>query len=142
MKDNNRRGSTLVECVVAAGMVLAMLMVAAPTVVRVGRIWKQTTHHQLACDELNAQLDRLIALPSEQRESAIKSLAVDDAVAEVLHDARLVATVTADDVGKRIELTIDWERVGDPPPIKLTGWITPFAEESENESAEPTEDAS
>lgn len=121
-----RNGSMLVECVVAAGLVVAMLAVAAPTVVRVGRIWKQTTHHQLACNELDAQMDQLIAMSPERRAVAVKNLVVDEAVADVLDDAQLVATISSGPDGQRIELSIDWSRLGDPPPIKLTGWVDPL----------------
>ncbi|MEL6110129.1 MAG: hypothetical protein AAFU85_29295, partial [Planctomycetota bacterium] len=92
---------------------------------------------QLATDELNGQMDRLLMLPSAERDEAIDSLKVSSSVAAILDGATLDAALFSDTDGKRIELSMDWDRVGDPPPITLTAWIAPLPEPDE----EPTEAA-
>lgn len=122
---------------VAATLVVAMLSVAAPMVVRTARIWKQTQHVQLAMDELSTQMDRLIAMPAEIREVAIEEIAVSPEVSGVLNSAKLMASRVNDDDGDRIELAINWQRVGNPPPVRLTAWIGSVPESGNDE--EPTE---
>ncbi|MCA9141078.1 MAG: hypothetical protein KDB00_30115, partial [Planctomycetales bacterium] len=114
-----RGGVALLETLIAAGAVLAMLGVAAPLLIRSAHVWKQTQHHQFAVDELSGQMDRLIEMSSQERSDAIGRLSVSPAVLDVLHDATLVGKLVSDGDGTRIELAINWQRVGDPQPIEL-----------------------
>ena len=140
---NRRNALVLLETLIAAGVTLVMLSVAVPMVIRSARIWKQTRHQQVAADELSGQLDRLIAMPAEPRRQAIEQLTVSPAIAEVLHDATIEGTLINDDDGKRIELTLQWTRAGDPLPVKLVAWIDPLptssAESSSPDDAEPAD---
>jgi hypothetical protein len=123
----SRTGLVLLETVIAATIVLAMLSIAAPLVIRSARIWKQTRHVQFAADELSAQMDRLIAMPADDRIQALSRLSVSPASREVLHEATLEGLLMDDENGKRIRLSIDWQRGGDRMPITLLAWIHPFA---------------
>lgn len=119
-------GVALLETLIAAGVVVAMLSVAAPLVIRSARIWKQTQHYQFATDELSGQMDRLIALPANERDAALESLTVAPQVLDVLHNAKLSGKRISDQDGQRIELSLDWPRVGDALPITLVAWIDPL----------------
>jgi len=129
-KPHMRNGLVLLETVVAAVLVLAMLSVAAPIVIRSARIWKQTRHYQFAGDELSGQMDRLIAMPTDARTKALEELSVSPEIHDVLHRATLDGKLVADADGKRIELSINWERIGDPTPITLVAWIDPLSDRS------------
>ncbi|WP_182868998.1 type IV pilus modification PilV family protein [Rhodopirellula sp. JC639] len=122
------KGLVLLETLIAAGVTLVMLSVAVPMVIRSARIWKQTQHQQFAADELQGQMDRLIAMPSQQRARALENLTLSPEIQNVLYDARIEAATIDDQDGKRIELSIDWTRVGAPPPVRLVAWINPFPE--------------
>ncbi|MCS7468851.1 hypothetical protein NZK35_19540 [Stieleria sp. ICT_E10.1] len=137
-KRNRRNGLVLLETLIAAGVTLVMLSVAVPMVIRSARIWKQTRHQQVAADELSGQLDRLIAMPAESRRQAMEQLTVSPAIAEVLHDATIDATLVNDDDGKRIEMSLQWTRAGDPLPVTLVAWIDPLPTTS-SESPSPDE---
>ncbi|WP_372895405.1 hypothetical protein [Stieleria sp.] len=135
---DRRNALVLLETLIAAGVTLVMLSVAVPMVIRSARIWKQTRHQQLAADELSGQLDRLIAMPAEPRRQAIEQLSVSPAIADVLHDATIEGTLVDDDDGKRIELSLQWTRAGDPLPVTLVAWIDPLSTTSA-ESSSPNE---
>lgn len=127
----SRRGLVLLEVVIAAGLVLTLMAVATPVVFQTSRIWKQTRNHQLALDELNGQMDHLLMLSAAEREAALESLEVSSTVAAILEEATLEADLISDSDGKRIELSIDWDRIGDPPPLTLTAWVAPLPEASD-----------
>ncbi|MCO8124227.1 hypothetical protein NHH03_20965 [Stieleria sp. TO1_6] len=132
------RGVVLLETVVACVLVLALISVAAPMVVRAGRIWKQTRHFQIATDELSGQLDRLLALPAAQRQLAIDQLQVSNEIADVLHDASLQATIIKHEQSTQLQLSIDWQRIGDPPPVRLVAWIDPLPDAPPETPPEPS----
>lgn len=132
-KRASRKGLVLLETIVAASMVMAMLVVATPMVIRSARIWKQTRHYQFAGDELAGQMDRLIAMPADARAEALGELTVSTQVQAVLHEATLEGTMLQDDNGKRIELSINWKRVGTPKPVTLVAWIDPLPDSTPNQ---------
>ena len=129
-----RNGVSTIECFVAATLVLSILGFVSPLVVRSARIWKQTRHYQFAVDELAGQMDRLVAMTDAERSEQIEQLRVSDAVGEVSDDARLVADIIDDNDGRRIELSIHWNRIGDPPPVRLVAWIDPNASDVDGAS--------
>ena len=130
-----RRGAVLLEVVVAAGLVVTGLAIATPIVFQTSKIWKQTRHHQIALDELNAQMDRLIMESGDEREASLKDLRVSPSTAEILFEASLTADLVSDSQGQRIELALDWKRIGDPPPVRLIAWINPLPEDAADEDA-------
>ncbi|QDV46999.1 hypothetical protein Enr13x_69080 [Stieleria neptunia] len=140
-KRDRRNGLVLLETLIAAGVTLVMLSVAVPMVIRSARIWKQTRHQQVAADELSGQMDRLIAMSAEPRRQALEELTVSPVIAEVLHDATIDGTLVNDEHGKRIELSIQWTRAGDPLPVRLVAWVDPMPTTSA-ESPSPGDAAS
>ena len=120
-----KRGLALLEVLVAAGLVLTLLTVTTPVVLHVSRVWKQVRHTQLAHDELAATLDYLLALPTDQRSQRLGQLQVSDEVKNVLVDAALTVEQVDDQDGLRLIVKLDWQRIGDPPPVQLIGWIRP-----------------
>lgn len=136
LSHRSRRALVLLETIVAALLVLALLSVAAPMIVQSARIWKQTRHYQFAGDELSGQMDRLIAMPAPARMEALEELSVSPEVSNVLHDAMLTGNVVQDDDGKRIELTITWEQAVSGPSVKLVAWILPIEQSNQNGESE------
>ena len=134
-RSSRRRGGVLMEVLVAAGLVMTLLTVATPTVFHISRVWKHTRHVQLAHDELNAQLDRLVAMDDEARATAIDKLQVSPEIAAVLEDAALTCRRRDDASGDRLALSINWKRLGDPPPLTLVAWIRPLAASPEDSGA-------
>lgn len=121
----NRTGAALLDAVVAAGLVMVTVSVAAPMVVQSARIWKQTRNFQIACDELAGHMDHLISMPSDLRGEALQTLTVDPSLSELLDGVSINGKLSEQDDETRLELSINWKRIGDPPPVILVGWVKP-----------------
>ena len=132
-----RNGSMMTEVVVAAGLLAAAFSVTAPLVVTSGRMWQQTRHQQLAMDELSNQMERLLVISEEQQAEALQQLAVSEQLAEVLVDARLTSEIIDDDDGKRLVLSMTWDRGVEALPLRLVGWLDAgLAEAAKTENGE------
>ncbi|QDS86865.1 hypothetical protein EC9_10400 [Rosistilla ulvae] len=118
-----RGGGSMIELVVSATLLVALIGTFAPMSLSAGRLWQQTRHHQLALDELSNHLDRLLALPEDQRNAEIESLEPSAAAQAALPDARLTAVEVSDGDGVRLTIQIDWQRQTPAQPLSLTGWI-------------------
>lgn len=123
----SRNGAALLDAVVAASLVMLTMAIATPTVVRSARIWKQTRNFQIACDELAGRMDLLVAMPSEQRAEALAQLSVRPEVSALLPSVKIEGRLIESEDDTRLELSIDWQRIGNPPPVTLVSWIKPFS---------------
>lgn len=121
-----RNGAALLDAVVAASLVMLTIAIATPTVVRSARVWKQTRNFQMACDELAGQMDRLIAMPSDLRSEALEQLSVRPELSTLLPNAKLAGRLIESQEDTRLELSINWQRTGNPPPVTLVAWVNPI----------------
>ncbi len=92
---SKRRGSTLVELIVAAGLLIALMSILSPLSTRLGRLWHQSRHYQLALDEVNNQLEQLTTLSPEERDTKLQQLQVSESLSNVFPEAKLSAEVTS-----------------------------------------------
>ncbi|WP_145092674.1 PB1 domain-containing protein [Rosistilla carotiformis] len=113
----------MIELVVSATLLVALIGTFAPMSLSSGRMWQQTRHHQLALDELSNQMDRLLALPEDQRGAELDLLEPSAAVQAALPEASLTAAEVSDEDGTRLTVAIDWQRPTPSQPLSLTGWI-------------------
>ena len=127
IKTRHRRGFTLTELIVSATLLMATVAMIAPTSFRNGRLWIDVRQRTVAIDEMTNQVEYLIALDDDAREAAIAELQVSPHAASVLRNATFTAEEKVDENGRRIELSLNWDRLGDPDPIVLVGWIDPLA---------------
>lgn len=125
----NRNGSTLTELVVGAALTVTAMSVIAPLAIRCGRMRQETRHQLLVMDELSNQLERLTSIPAQQRDAALAELTPSESLKSALPSAELTAEPIRDSQGERIVLSLDWDRLGDPPPVSLVGWIDPLSTE-------------
>lgn len=118
-----RRGSLLSEVIVAATILAVAVGVVGKASFKFRKLWNDTRHFQLASDELGNQMRRLRLLDRESAQSQIQSLEIDETVAAILPEAQLQGRVVDDELGVRIVLTINWQRIGEPKPVELIGWL-------------------
>lgn len=123
------RGAIITELVVAATLLVTAISILGALAVRTGRLWQDTRHYQLATQELVNQLERLTALDDESREATLAELIVTPAVGESLPGATLTASEISDADGKRILLTIQWDRPSRTKGLSMVGWVSGTAEE-------------
>jgi hypothetical protein len=126
-----RRGTTLVECIVAASILSVAIGTVTMAVFRIGRIWTDTGHYRIALQEVSNQLESLTQLPPDQVQSAIASLAVSPAVGRSLVDAKLSGELVQDEFGDRVKLTLNLGDGRVVRPIHMTAWLVePMTEDS------------
>jgi hypothetical protein len=126
----------LIEVFVALTLVTTMLSLAAPLVVRLGRMSVAHRHYRIALDELTNQLDRLTALPTNEVPTAIQELSPSPFAIARLPGVKLGAQLNAADIGQRLTLTITWDELErDQAPLTLAAWI---AAQAVPLAAEPT----
>jgi hypothetical protein len=118
-----RRGAVLSEALVSAAILLAGIGIVARSQSNLTRLWGDTRHFQLATDELCNQLDRLTRLPKEKLSESLRELQVSSQIAAVLPECRIEGRLIEDPMGSRVQLSIDWKRVGTGKPLELTGWL-------------------
>ena len=123
-----RQGATVLELLVAAVLLIALISIVAPLTVRAGRLWQESRTYRLAINELANELDRLSLLDDQARSAALSNWQLSPALAHALPDAKLTGETLDDEHGKRLKLSINWKRIGDPAPLTLIGWIVPPAE--------------
>jgi hypothetical protein len=137
-----RRGAILSEALVSAAILLAGIGIVARSHSNLRRLWGDTRHFQLATDELCNQLDRLTLMPKDQLEDSLRQLQVSPEIAAVLPECRIAGTLIEDPLGSRLQLKIDWKRVGTGKPLELTGWLQstdqPTVDQSASDASKPT----
>ena len=156
----DRRGVSAIEMLVAAVLLMTVMSFATTLMFRINRVWSAIGQHRVAAMELSNQLEQLTRLSRDEVALAIKNLQPSDSCRRTLSEPLLVGTVSADALGTRIELQLNWQRLPPGSPLILSGWLTssptapadasqstalptpnlPSAVSPETESTEPHED--
>ena len=124
MLDRNRiRGFTNIEVLVSSALVLAAIGTLTSLVPRLGNVWRVSRNDQLATHELANQLEVLTAIPEPQLRQALESLQVSSELMNSLPNALLRHKLLDDENGRRIVLSIEWDRVADAKPISMVAWL-------------------
>ncbi len=119
-----RRGTTLVECIVAASILSVAIGTVTTAVFRIGRIWTDTGHYRIALQEVSNHLEALTQLSPAQVQPVIETLTVSSAVAQSLFDAKLSGELVQDEFGDRVNLELIWRDGRAIRPIRMTAWLT------------------
>ncbi|QEG34667.1 type IV pilus modification PilV family protein [Bythopirellula goksoeyrii] len=120
-----RHGITMTELLVAATLLIGAMSFAGPLAVRSGRLQQDARHYQSALEEVSNQLERLTALEDEERERALADLTPSPIAQASLPNPQLSAETIDDFDGLRLVIRIQWDRLGQPKPLELVGWIEP-----------------
>ncbi|TWT75409.1 hypothetical protein [Allorhodopirellula solitaria] len=120
---DRRQGITMIECVVAASILLVAMSTVTTMAVRVGRLWSDVAHQRIAMSELTNTLESITKLPADEIDEALKELMPSSAVAASLDRAELTGERIEDEFGERIVLTLSWKAAHPIRPARLVGWI-------------------
>ncbi|WP_197526467.1 hypothetical protein [Botrimarina colliarenosi] len=133
LRSPKRRGVTVIETVVAFGLLVTVLSVSASLMVRHNRLLADERAYRVAVDELSNRLAVLVPL---RPEAADRELAALDGLsfAGPLQGATLAGVVEREEVGRRLTLTLHWPN-GDRqrPSVSLSGWAYGGAAEGEGQ---------
>jgi Tfp pilus assembly protein PilV len=131
-----RRGISLLEVVVATGIVLVASSIVGRFAVSTGRIWQQTRYRQMALEELSNQWARLGSLDDEQLDKELETLTVSDWLERTLPQPTLTASRQRDALGDRLVLRLQWAGHDQQQSTALIGWVDarPQPEKEDTES--------
>lgn len=124
-KNPNRRGLSMVEVIVAAGMLTVVMSAVTTMAFRIRGVHRQIARHQHAMTELENQLDKLTRSDAPSDINSLASLDLDPLVADSLGRPILRGQFIDDVHGRRISLRLTWPESRSGPPIELIGWMTP-----------------
>ncbi len=121
-----RRGTTIIEFVVACSLLSALILLVVPSAIRIGRVQRTMRHERIAMDEVTNQLDRLTRLSVDQIKQEITSVAPSKFAEDGLPNPRLTGTLRESEDGYRVALEIAWDGLGERP-MSLTAatWVFP-----------------
>ena len=123
MKRKRVRGFTNIEVLVAASLVLAVITTLCAMVPKLSNLWRSSRNPQLATHELANQLEVLTSIPESQLNQALENLEVSSELKNALNHAVLDHKLIDDEHGKRLVLSLQWERVTDSKPIAMVAWL-------------------
>jgi hypothetical protein len=124
-RDSRDLGFVLTEVIVAAIVLVAVVSVVTQLAVRSGRLRMDARHYQVATEELSNQLDRLLVLEESSRGEELKNLTPSPHAQNALSSPELTGAILDDADGRRIVLSLTWDRFGKREPVTLVGWLPP-----------------
>ncbi|MBU6175574.1 MAG: hypothetical protein KGQ60_17330 [Planctomycetes bacterium] len=119
----NRSGVAQIEVVVAGVLLFALASLLPSLGYHLSRIHKESLQYQIAVQTLANELERLRSLELQTSESDLKNPEIPSYVLKRLPKATLQAVILRDELGTRVQLSMQWERVGNPMPVELVGWL-------------------
>ncbi|MCM2371535.1 type IV pilus modification PilV family protein [Aporhodopirellula aestuarii] len=120
-----RRGVTMIECVVAASILLVAMSTVTTMAFRVNRVWIDVADQRIAMNELANAIESITALPAETIDDAIKELQPSATATASLDQPQLSGIRMNDELGDRVVLTLTWRSTHPLHPVQLIGWIDP-----------------
>lgn len=118
-----RAGISQLEILVAAALVGVLSGLLSMLAYQLQRVQRDARNYQIAVHELTNQISRLKAESPANVESAIQKLEPSELTKLRLIAPVLSGQVVRDTYGVRVELLINWERIGPAEPVRMTGWI-------------------
>jgi len=124
---DNRRGASSLECVVAFTLLSSVLAFMSPLVVKHRRLVNSQRDYRLALDEVTNQLERLMAMKSDDVERAVEQMQASSFVTARLQEAALKGEVRnvegeSSSMKKQVTVSLTWEQ-RPAAPVTLTGWV-------------------
>lgn len=125
----SRRGITSLELVVSVAILLATVTVITTLIFKCGMIWKDVSQRRVAVRELSSQLEELTLLDQDSAKDKIEQLELSALCTERLPAAKLTGVLSEDNLGVRIQLSLNWKRSVETKPVILCGWLIEPEEE-------------
>ncbi len=123
LNHKNRAGVVQIEVVVAGILLFALISIVPSLGYHLNRIQKESLQYQIAVQTLANELDRLRALDPSDPSRLLQNLPLPSYISDRLPNATMRAVTMHDALGLRVQLSMQWERVGNPPPVEMVGWL-------------------
>ena len=113
----------MVELVISAMLLVTVMTFVTTLSFSINLVWKDIGHHRVAAGELSNQLESLTRLPLQEARVAVASLEPSELCRRTLKDPELSGQLVEDNLGTRVELSINWNRRNPGKPVQLVGWV-------------------
>ena len=127
---SRRSGTSMIEVVVSAGILLVVMSFVASLTFRINLVWKDIGQHRAAMNELSNQLERLTLLADDDLAAAIALLEPSAVISQTLPEPALAGELIKDDWGNRLVLKLDWQRPHPAKPVQLVAWLPTHSDAS------------
>ena len=111
------------ELLASVAILLATVTVITTLLFKCGMIWRDVSQRRVAVAELSSQLEELTLLDQESATEKIEQLKLSQIFTERLPEAKLTGKISQDNLGVRIQLSLNWKRAVESKPIILSGWL-------------------
>ncbi len=118
-----RRGSTLIELIVAAGLLVTSLSLLATGTVAGFKLQRLEHQQMVATDEISNQMEQILSLSSLTAATAIAKLEISEWATQTLPNAKLEGELIDDEQGIRVVLKFKWQRTSESKPLVAVGWL-------------------
>jgi len=123
---HRRRGTTMIELIVACSLLATLILVVVPSVIRIGQVQRTMRHDRIALDEMSNQLERLTELPFSQINQEIPKLTASEFATNGLPNPQLSGEIEESELGYQIVLQMSWDSPGRiAVPLRMATWIFP-----------------
>ena len=129
MDSKKNAGVLKVEALLALSLLVVAMNVASPLFHRVNHLTVDTQEYQFAINELSNQIDAIARLSPEQAAEALDLLSASPACKQTLADSSLVGSLSKDDLGTRVTLSLSWQDLDESNPLQLSAWLSSSDEE-------------
>ena len=111
------------EVLVSVVIICATATVVTSLLFKCGMVWRDVSQYRVAVHELSAQLEELTLMEADSVAERIEQLKPSAICSQRLPNAQLTGALVEDNLGVRIELSINWKRVVESKPVVLCGWL-------------------
>ncbi|TWT95030.1 hypothetical protein [Neorhodopirellula pilleata] len=119
-----RPGTTVIECVVAASVLMVAMGTVTTMAFRASRMWSEVGHQRIAMNELANQIERITDAAPDEIDQLISNLQPSQMAQENLDQPTITATRVRDSLGDRVDMELTWRSAYPVAPVRLTGWVT------------------
>ncbi|PHQ32429.1 type IV pilus modification PilV family protein [Rhodopirellula bahusiensis] len=120
---SSRNAFTMIELVVAASILIALMSVVTSLTFRIHQVWQDTNQQRIATWAVSSELERITSLPLDEIEATLDELEASEELQNLLSDPEWSGDFLDDELSPRVTLRLDWKRRHPGTPLELVGWV-------------------
>lgn len=118
-----RNAFTMIELVVAASIMIALMSVVTSLTFRIHKVWQDTNQQRIATWAVSSELERITSLPTDEIAATLDELAASEELQNLLTAPEWSGDFIDDELGPRVALRLNWKRRHPGVPLELVGWL-------------------
>ncbi|WP_461507475.1 type IV pilus modification PilV family protein [Rhodopirellula baltica] len=119
----SRNAFTMIELVVAASIMIALMSVVTSLTFRIHGVWQDTNQQRIATWAVSSELERITSLPLDDIATTLDELEASEELQNLLTEPEWSGDLIDDELGPRVALRLDWKRRHPGKPLELVGWV-------------------